>query len=152
MLEEVMAGSGSTTFMTPAELRKISQDAEMAELRASLAKMRKDDEEHKKMRESFMTRDVRPDAVGRVMTMLQRAAERGQSEVMIMQFPSEYCSDRGRAINNFEHDWSETLEGVAKRGYEIFQAEFKPKGYKLRAQILDYPGGMLGDVGIFLSW
>jgi hypothetical protein len=87
-----------------------------------------------------------------VMTLLQRAAERGQSEIMIMQFPSKYCSDRGRAINNLEPDWPNTLEGLARRGYEIYQAEFRPKGFKLRAQILDYPGGMLGDVGVFLAW
>jgi hypothetical protein len=147
-----MAALGSTAFLTPAELRKIAEETEMAEMRASLAKMRKEDEEHRKMRESFMTRDVRPDALERVMAALQRSAARGQSEVMIMQFPSEYCSDRGRAINNLEPDWPQTLEGFAKRGYEIYQAEFKPKGYRLRAQILDYPGGMLGDVGIFLVW
>jgi hypothetical protein len=30
--------------------------------------------------------------------------------------------------------------------------QLEPKGYKLRAQIMDFPGGMQGDVGIFLRW
>ena len=142
----------ATVFLVPAELRKISEETEMAEMRASLAKLRKEDEEHRKMRESFMTEEVPPDAVDHVMVLLRRAAERGRREIMVMQFPSDYCSDGGRAINNLEHDWPQTLEGRAKRGYEIFEAQFKPKGYQLRAQILDYPGGKLGDVGLFLSW
>jgi hypothetical protein len=141
-----------TVFLTPAELRKISEETEMAEMRASLAKLRKEDEEHRKMREAFMTEEVPPGAIEHVMGLIRRAAERGRSELMVMQFPSSYCSDGGRAINNQEHEWPKTLEGRAKRGYEIFEAQFKPKGYRLRAQILDYPSGMLGDVGLFLSW
>ena len=39
-----------------------------------------------------------------------------------------------------------------QRGYEVYDALFKPKGYKMRAQILNYPNSMLGDVGVFLLW
>jgi hypothetical protein len=28
----------------------------------------------------------------------------------------------------------------------------RPLGYKLRVQIIDFPGGMPGDVGITLKW
>jgi hypothetical protein len=31
-------------------------------------------------------------------------------------------------------------------------AELKPLGFKLNAQILDYPGGMPGDIGLYLRW
>lgn len=137
---------------TPADLQKVTQDAEMAQMRASLAKLRQEEREHREMRESFMKREVSPAAIGRVMSALQRAAERGEREIMVMEFPSEYCTDHGRAINNLERDWPDTLAGVAKRGYEIYRTHFQPKGYRLRAQILNYPGGMLGDVGIFLEW
>jgi hypothetical protein len=30
--------------------------------------------------------------------------------------------------------------------------DFRPLGYKVRAEILDYPHGNLGDVGIYLVW
>ena len=75
------------------------------------------------------------------------AAERGEREVLALRFPSEYCTDGGRAINNFEPDWPKTLTGFAKRAYEFWQRELEPQGYKLRAQIMDFPGGVPGDVG-----
>ena len=77
---------------------------------------------------------------------------KGKREVMAFRFPSEWCTDKGRAINNFEPHWPETLTGFAKRGYEYYEQELRPAGYKVRAQILDFPGGVPGDVGIFLSW
>ena len=64
----------------------------------------------------------------------------------------EYCTDGGRAINNFEPDWPKTLTGFAKRAYEFWQEELEPQGYKLSAQIMDFPGGVPGDVGVFLRW
>ncbi|NJM91453.1 MAG: hypothetical protein HC861_01165 [Rhodospirillaceae bacterium] len=51
-----------------------------------------------------------------------------------------------------EPDWPQSLEGFAKRAYEYFMSDLKPLGYKLTAQIMDYPGGMPGTVGLYLSW
>jgi hypothetical protein len=48
--------------------------------------------------------------------------------------------------------WPETLTGFGKRAHEFFLNELQPKGYKVRAQIMDFPGGVPGDVGIFLRW
>ena len=30
--------------------------------------------------------------------------------------------------------------------------ELRPLGYKLYAEIISFPGGMPGDVGLFLKW
>ena len=68
---------------------------------------------------------------------------------MALRFPSDWCTDKGRAINNFE---PKTLTGFAKRAYDYYEKELRPAGYRVRAQILDFPGGLPGDVGIFLSW
>ena len=35
-----------------------------------------------------------------LMQLVNRAAERGQSEVQVYRFPNALCSDRGRRINN----------------------------------------------------
>ena len=51
-----------------------------------------------------------------------------------------------------EPDWPQSLEGFAKKACEYYMAELKPLGYKLTAQIMDYPGGMPGTVGLYLSW
>jgi hypothetical protein len=30
--------------------------------------------------------------------------------------------------------------------------ELRPLGFKLTAQVLDYPGGTPGDIGLYLRW
>jgi hypothetical protein len=139
-------------MITPDELRRITDEKEMAKAREALEKKRKADEAQEQVREAFMTQDVHPEVFERVSRVVKSAAERGEREVLVVRFPSEYCTDGGRAINSFEPDWPETLTGFAKRAYEFWQKELQPKGYKARAQILDFPGGVPGDVGIFLRW
>jgi len=95
---------------------------------------------------------TREQVMALVMQMVTRAAEQGQSEVQIYQFPSGLCTDRGRAINNFEADWPKTLTGRPQLAYEFWQEDLKPQGFGLKAQVLDYPGGFPGDVGMFLTW
>jgi hypothetical protein len=87
-----------------------------------------------------------------VMQLVSQAADRGQTEVQVYRFPNELCSDRGRRINNSEPDWDQTLEGRAKLGYEFWRDHLKPLGFGLKAEVLDYPGGMPGDIGLFLTW
>jgi hypothetical protein len=138
--------------LTPQQVRKISADAEAKELQAALALSRKAEEEQKKVHEAFMSREVHPEAVSRVMAVVKRAAEQGKSEILLFQFPSEYCHDRGRAINNAEPDWPKSLDGFARRAFLAYEEFLKPHGYKLQARILDYPRGMPGNVGLFLAW
>ena len=45
-----------------------------------------------------------------------------------------------------------SLEGFAKHAYEFFVKELQPAGFKLRAQVLSYPEGRLGEIAMFLSW
>ena len=139
-------------MITPDELRRIAEEKEMAQLREALEKKRKADEERHHLHDAFMAEELVPDVFERASRMVKGAAERGEREVLAIRFPSEYCTDRGRAINNFEPNWPETLTGFAKRAHEFFLKELQPKGYKVRAQIMDFPGGMPGDVGIFLRW
>ena len=87
-----------------------------------------------------------------VMQLVTRAAERGETEVQVYRFPNELCTDRGRRINNSEPDWEQTLEGRPKLGYEFWRDHLRPLGFGLNAAVLEYPGGMPGDIGFFLSW
>jgi hypothetical protein len=139
-------------FLTPDQIRKISADIEAKEIQAGLALARKAEDEQKKLHEAFMAREIHPDMLGRVMAVVRRAAEQGKSEVLLFQFPSEYCTDRGRAINNAEPDWPKSLDGFAKRAYDAYERQFKPHGYRLQARVLDYPKGMPGSIGFFLTW
>jgi hypothetical protein len=99
-----------------------------------------------------MNQHLRADAREHFTRMVREAAERGRNEIEIIRFPSSFCTDGGRRINNFDADWPDSLTGVAREIYEAFEKQLRPKGYKMRAQVLDYPGGMPGDIGLFLRW
>ena len=55
-------------------------------------------------------------------------------------------------INNNEPDWPDSLEGFAKRAYEFYLKELRPLGFKVRVQVLDFPGGMPGTIALSLVW
>jgi len=82
----------------------------------------------------------------------RQAAEQGEKEFMLLQFPAALCSDGGRAINSYRPEWPETLRGEAAELYSRWASDMKPHGFELTARVLDFPGGMLGDVGLFLAW
>ncbi len=82
----------------------------------------------------------------------RQAAEHGLKELLLLRFPSQLCSDGGRAINAIEPDWPGTLRGEAAELYLRWERELKPNGFRLAARVLDFPGGMPGDIGLFLLW
>jgi CBS domain-containing protein len=82
----------------------------------------------------------------------RQSAEQGEKEFMLLRFPSQLCSDGGRAINISEAGWPETLRGEAGELYLRWERELKPNGFPLGARFLNFPGGMPGDVGLFLVW
>jgi hypothetical protein len=139
-------------LITPDQLRQITEAKEKEKLQEALEKKRKADDEHHQLRDAFMAREIHPDVFERLSKVIRGAAERGEREVQVLRFSSEFCTDGGRAINNFEPDWPNTLTGFAKCAYEFWQKELEPQGYKVRVQIMDFPGGMPGDVGMFLRW
>jgi hypothetical protein len=88
----------------------------------------------------------------RAAAIIQRAVNNGLSEVFVGRFPSGLCTDHGRAINQQEPGWENTLTGLPRELIQFWQKHLKPKGYRLRCQIVDWPGGMPGDIGITLVW
>ena len=87
-----------------------------------------------------------------IRRLVKNAVEKGQLEALVYSFPSDLCTDGGRAINNADPDWPETLQGKAKEMYDAFKARVQPQGYRLKAMIINFPGGVPGDVGFFLNW
>jgi hypothetical protein len=139
-------------LLKPEDLRKISDDQDMAKAKKALERMKVEEDERASLREIFMSREIHPEAKTRINAAIQRAAQQGERQLMAVKFPASYCNDQGRRINNMEPDWPSSLEGFAKKAYEYYMAELKPLGFKLTAQILDYPGGMPGDIGLYLRW
>ena len=85
-------------------------------------------------------------------TVIQRAVRNGLSEVQIYRFPNSLCTDRGRAINQREPGWEKTLTGIPREIFQLWSDYLKPRGYRILYQVIDFPGGMPGDISIVLSW
>jgi hypothetical protein len=92
------------------------------------------------------------EAIRRAITMIERAIQNGKTEIQVYRFPHTLCTDGGRAINQQEPGWPSTLTGVPSEIYVLWDKYFRPRGYKLRAEIIDFPHGMPGDVGMTLKW
>ena len=88
----------------------------------------------------------------RAAVIIKRAVDNGLTEVQVGRFPNTLFADRGRAINQQEAGWEDTLTGLPKELYEFWNKHLKDRGYKIKFEIVDFPGGMPGDIGFTLSW
>ena len=92
------------------------------------------------------------EAIRRGLEIIHRAIKNRLTEVEIIRFPNELCTDKGRAINQQEPGWENTLTGVPKEIYQFWDKYFRTRGYKLRVQIVDFPSGLPGDIAMTVSW
>ena len=82
----------------------------------------------------------------------RQAAEAGEKECLLLRFPNALCTDGGRAIDVAQEGWPATLRGEPAELYLRWERELKRRGFRLAARVLEYPGGMPGDIGLFLIW
>jgi hypothetical protein len=100
----------------------------------------------------FLSNHVSEDEIAMVRRLVANAVKDGKMEAMVYSFPSDLCTDSGRAINNNDPRWPETLQGKAKEFFERYETIAKPQGYKLKAMVINFPGGIPGDIGLILNW
>lgn len=131
---------------------------------------RKEEElaEFRKRLENFQLTD---EIIKSGLDRIRRAFERGESELMFSSFPSSFCTDGGRAVINAGSppinkptgdevarqakeypDWIKSMPAGVCRVYDFWNAELKPGGFGFSARVINYPGGMPGDIGLFFSW
>ncbi len=148
------AAPASPGVFSAADLRRRMAEREAARAAEELRRLQAQQEQQKAVMAEFSKPPDRTaeQVLQQVMRLVDQAAERGQSEVQVYRFPNTMCSDRGRRINNSEPDWPETLDGRPKLAYELWREHLQPLGFGLRAEVLEYPGGMPGDIGFFLTW
>ena len=72
-------------------------------------------------------------------------------EWMLLRLPSQLCDDGGQAVNAPRADWPKTLHGEAAEIYLRWERDLKPYGFGISANVLDFPGGMPGDIGLFFA-
>jgi hypothetical protein len=139
---------------TASDCRKVSAEKE-AEKAAEYMRRRTAAEAEKK---ALLERLEKPTGVTdeermrRAAAIIKRAVANGLTEIEVGRFPNTLCTDRGRAINQLEPGWEETLLGLPKELYQFWRKNLQSKGYRIRFQIADWPNGMPGDFSITLSW
>jgi hypothetical protein len=70
----------------------------------------------------------------------------------VYRFPNSLCTDRGRAINQQEPGWEKTLTGIPLEIFQLWSDYLKPRGYRIRYQIVDFSDGVPGDISIVIAW
>jgi hypothetical protein len=143
-----------TNLMNAQELRKKIAIAQGAKASTAMKALAAEEAE----KEALLDKMRRPSGLSddevleKASIIVNRAVENGLSSVQVYRFPHTLCTDNGRAINQAEEGWEKTLTGVPKEIFDFWQRQLKSRGYHIRYEIIDYPGGMPGDVGVILSW
>lgn len=145
------------SFMSADDLRAYMTELEMAKASRMLGAMDRAEDARKALVATLSEEIVvSPAKIAEIKqslaTKTRAAAGRGEKEVLVMRFPSALCTDRGRAINNAEADWPSTLTGRPRQAYEFWKEHLQPAKYKLRAMVVEWPGGLPGDIAFYLSW
>lgn len=144
---------GDEIFMSVQELKNYVAEVEMAQAKQSLAAYEKANEAKKELLKKMLsTEPISAERIGAFLARVKAAAQSGKDELLIGRFPSELCTDHGRAINMAEAGWPDTLQGLPRQVYEVWKEKLQPLGYRLKAAIIDWPEGLPGDVGMFLAW
>ena len=151
-----MATADKSSFKLPTAQEAMEKLA-LAEAEKASAALRKQSEAEaeKKMLLEKLTKPSGvsdEEALRRVGIIIERAVSNGLTEVQVYRFPNALCTDHGRAINQQEQGWETTLTGLPKEMYQFWERQLRPSGYKIKFQIVDFPDGMPGDVGITLKW
>jgi hypothetical protein len=134
-------------------MEKIALDEAEKASAAARAKAQEDAE-----RQALIERLTKPSGLSdeevmkKAASIIQSAAKNGLTEVQVYRFPNTLCTDRGRAINQQEPGWEKTLTGIPKEIYEFWDRRLRSLGYRLRVQVVDFSGGVPGDVGMTLRW
>ena len=99
-------GLGDEAFMSVADLKVYVAEVESAKASQSYGAIERAEKAKREMIDKLMQRvEITPDRVEGFLNRVKAAALRGETEMMVLRFPSELCTDKGRALNNAEPGW-----------------------------------------------
>ena len=108
--------------------------------------------ERQRQVETVLQQRLTDESWRQLLNHAETAAKHGEEDLLLLRFPSEACSDGGRAIANVEEGWEKTLRGEAAELYSRWDHELKPKGFGLQAPTLSFENERVGDFGLVLTW
>jgi hypothetical protein len=153
-LTRALKNRGAMKILNAKELRAKIALSESAKATAALKAHEAAEREKREMLERLTHPSGLSDeqVIEKASAIVNRAVESGLMSVQVFRFPHTVCSDNGRAINQGEPGWEKTLTGIPREIYDFWKRQLQPRGYHIRYEVIDYPGGMPGDIGITLSW
>ena len=122
--------------MSAADLRSYMTEMQMARASKSFDGM----DRAEKAREELVKRlseplDLTPERLKEILqplrAKLRAAAERGQTELMVMRFPNVAVHRQGARDQQRGSAWPETLTGRPRQAYELWRDQLKPAGFRL---------------------
>ncbi len=149
---EDAAPASASAALNAAALRSLVEDYQAGTAQQHDAVRRAAAEQRKQLAKQLIDTHVSDETWQGLLHRARQAAEAGQTEVLLLRFPNALCTDGGRAIDVAEASWPSTLRGEAAELYLRWERELKRRGFRLAARVLEYPGGMPGDIGLFLAW
>lgn len=102
--------------------------------------------------EEMLAADLTEAAWQHMLHEAKMAASKGEKEHLLVKFPTELCTDHGRAVNVPDPSWPTTLRGLPAQVFLRWKNELRERGFKLGARVIDFPDGMPGHIGLFLVW
>ncbi|HEY0183238.1 MAG TPA: CBS domain-containing protein [Rhodopila sp.] len=138
--------------LTADDFRELEADFHSGEVRHKDEARRAAAEQRKQRAKDLIDAHVFDDAWRSMLHHAETAAENGEKQYLLLRFPNQLCLDGGRAINVAEADWPGTLRGEAAEIYLRWERDLKHTGFSLTAEVLEFPDGKPGDIGLFLVW
>ena len=59
---------------------------------------------------------------------------------------------QGRCHHSAGTGWEKTLTGIPKEIFQLWTDYLKPREYRISYQVIEYPGGVPGDIAITIAW
>ncbi len=143
---------GDAQTLTARHFRELVADHELGEAHHRAEQQQAEARRRHALVSGLITHHIGDSAWRALLHGASDAAARGEKEFLLLRFPSDLCRDGGRAINAPEPTWPESLRGEAAEIYLRWENELKHQGFGIAARVLDFPGGMPGDIGLFLTW
>ncbi|HVK90958.1 MAG TPA: hypothetical protein VM468_06055 [Mycoplana sp.] len=151
-MSETQKPDPNEPVLSAEQLRKQMLETQLAEMDREDKLRERKQQELTKVTDEFFHKHVGEQERSMIRNVVARAVKEGKMEALVYTFPSDFCTDSGRAINNADPDWPQTLQGKAKELYDRFKDVAQPQGYRLKAMVVSFPGGVPGDIGFYLNW